>query len=94
MQNLIESAATKAGVPSEVLDLIGRDYISQLVEDLPSLLLPPIMGTLKREFVKNGLEWMEQNLSSLQNHFLLLRQMYGATGPDEFQKPEYSLFVP
>ena len=40
MQNLIESAANKAGVPSEVLDLLGRDYIIQLVKDLPALCCP------------------------------------------------------
>jgi hypothetical protein len=32
MQNLLESAAKKFGVPSEVLDLIGRQFISQIID--------------------------------------------------------------
>lgn len=74
---MIESAAAKFGVPSEVLDLIGRDFISQMIEDFPSLLLPPIMSTLKREYVRNGLEWIRQNALTLQKHFLVLKHMYG-----------------
>ena len=93
MQSLIESAAEKAGVPSEALDLVGRDFISQIAQDLPNLLLPPIMNTIKQEFLQNGLNWMMDNLISLQNHFLLLRQMYGPTGDEEFQKPEYHHLV-
>lgn len=74
---MIESAAAKFGVPSEVLDLIGRDFISQMIEDFPSLLLPPIMSTLKREYVQNGLDWIRQNALTLQKHFLVLKHMYG-----------------
>lgn len=74
---MIESAAAKFGVPSEVLDLIGRDFISQMIEDFPSLLLPPIMSTLKREYVRNGLDWIRQNALTLQKHFLVLKHMYG-----------------
>jgi hypothetical protein len=74
---IIESAAEKFGVPNEVLDLIGRDFISQMIEEFPSLLLPPIMSTLKREYVRNGLEWMRENVLPLQKHFLVLKRMYG-----------------
>jgi hypothetical protein len=94
MKSLIESAAIKAGVPLNVLDLIGRDFISQIIEDLPSLLLPPIMGTLKENYVKKGLEWIEQNVSSLQNHFTILKQMYGPTGNEDLEKPLYHLVLP
>ena len=93
MHSMIESAAKKAGVPLEVLDLVGRDFIGQIAEDLPSLLLPPIMSTLKQVFLQNGLNWMEDNLFSLQHHFLLLRQMYGPAGDHEFQKPDYHHLV-
>ena len=74
---VIESAAEKFGVPDEVMDLIGRDFISQIVEEFPSLLLPPIMSTLKQEYVRNGLEWVRQNVLPLQKHFLVLKHMYG-----------------
>jgi hypothetical protein len=93
MQSLIESAAEKAGVPSEILDLVGRDFISQIAKDLPNLLLPPIMNTIKQEYLQNGLNWMMDNLISLQNHFLLLRQMYGPAGDEDFPKPEYHHIV-
>jgi hypothetical protein len=79
MQNLLESAAKKFGVPSEVLDLIGRQFISQIIDEFPSLLLPPIMNTLKQEYVKNGLDWIKQNVLSLQEQFLLLKKLYGPT---------------
>jgi hypothetical protein len=62
MQSLIESAAEKAGVPSEALDLVGRDFISQIAQDLPNLLLPPIMSTIRQEFLQNGLNWMKEDL--------------------------------
>ena len=74
---LIESAAEKFGVPTEVLDLIGRDFISQMIEEFPSLLLPPIMSTLKQEYVRNGLDWIRQIVLPLQKHFLVLKHMYG-----------------
>jgi hypothetical protein len=73
----IETAAEKFGVPAEVLDLIGRDFISQIIEEFPSLLLPPIMSTLKQEYVRNGLDWIRQNVLPLQKHFLVLKHMYG-----------------
>jgi hypothetical protein len=66
-------------VPSEVLDLIGRQFISQIIDEFPSLLLPPIMNTLKQEYVKNGLDWIKQNVLSLQEQFLLLKKLYGPT---------------
>jgi hypothetical protein len=77
MLNLLESAAKKSGVPSEVLDLIGRQFISQIIDEFPTLLLPPIMNTLKQEYVKNGLEWIRENVFSLQQQFLLLKKLYG-----------------
>ena len=77
MQNLLESAAKKFGVPSEVLDLIGRQFISQIIDEFPTLLLPPIMHTLKRGYVENGLEWVKQNAMSLREQFLLLKRLYG-----------------
>ena len=93
MENLIESAATKAGVPADVLDLIGRDYISQMVKDLPGLLLPPLMADLKKVFEKKGIDWIRDNVNYLQKHFSMLRQMYGPVEDDEFQKPEYHHIV-
>ena len=89
MERLIESAARKAGVPTEVLDVIGRDYISQLVNDLPSLMLPPVMADLRKVYQSRGLEWIRKNLFYLQKHFGLLKQMYGPTEGEEFQKPVY-----
>jgi hypothetical protein len=47
MKSLIESAAAKAGVPLFILNLIGRDFISEIIDELPSLLLPPVMATLR-----------------------------------------------
>jgi hypothetical protein len=49
MKAMLEAAAKKFGVPSEVLDLIDRNWISQVIDEFPSLLLPPIMQTLHRE---------------------------------------------
>jgi hypothetical protein len=94
MKSLIESAATQAGVPLDVLDLIGRDFISQVIEEFPSLLLPPIMGTLKEHYVKKGLEWMEQNVPSLQDYFTILKQMYGPGENSDWEKPMYHLVLP
>lgn len=79
MQNLLDSAAKKFGVPVVVLDLIGRNFLSQVIEEFPDLLLPPIMSTLKQEYVNNGLEWIKQNASNLQKQFLSLKQLYGPT---------------
>ena len=93
MQELIDSVAEKHGVPSKVLDLIGRDYISETVKDLPSLLLPPFMSDLKRVYEKRGVDWIRGNVSYLQKHFQLLKQMYGPVEDDEFQKPEYHHIV-
>jgi hypothetical protein len=93
MENLVESAASKAGIPSEVLDLIGRDYISQMVKDLPGLLLPPLMADLKKVFEKKGVDWIRDNVSYLQKHFQLLKQMYGPVDDEQFHKPEYHNIV-
>lgn len=80
MKALIESAARKAGIPPEVLDLFGREWLSQVIDDLPELLLPPVIYTMKHEYMEKGLDWMRQNLISLQSHFLMLRQMYANGG--------------
>ena len=77
MENLLESAAKRFGVPPQVLDLIGRDFIADVIDEFPSLLLPPIMSTLKQEYLKNGLEWTKQNILSLREQFLLLKRLYG-----------------
>lgn len=90
----IESAAAKAGVPLAVLDLIGRDFISQIIEELPNLLLPPIMRTLRDHYMKRGMEWIEQNVAALQSYFTILKQMYGPGGNDSMEKPMYHLVVP
>jgi hypothetical protein len=79
VRNLIEAAAKRFGVPSEVLDLINMQFISQVIEEYPSLLLPPIMGTLKHKQVLHGLDWMKQNVASLREEFLLLKRLYGPT---------------
>jgi hypothetical protein len=77
MENLLGSAAKRFGVPDAVLDLIGRDFITEVIDEFPSLLLPPIMSTLKQEYLKNGLEWTKQNILSLREQFLLLKRLYG-----------------
>jgi hypothetical protein len=87
MTSLIESAAAKAGVPLFVLDLIGRDFISQIIEELPNLLLPPVMATLRDRYIKEGVVWIEHNVSALQSHFTILKQMYGYEGNDSLGKP-------
>jgi hypothetical protein len=93
VQSLIESAARKFGVPTEMLDLVGRDFIGKIAEDFPNLLLPPIMSTIKQEFLQNGLDWMKEDLLSLQHHFMILRKMYGPAGDEDFHKPEYHHIV-
>jgi hypothetical protein len=79
MKARLEAAARQFGVPSDVLDLIDRNWICQVIDEFPSLLLPPIMQTLRREYVKNGLEWVRQNVTSLRNQLLLLQKLYGPT---------------
>ena len=79
MKAMLEAAAKKFGVPSEVLDLIGRNWLSQVIDEFPDLLLPPIMETLKREYVKNGLEWVSQHVTELRNQLQLLQKLYGPT---------------
>jgi hypothetical protein len=79
MLSLLESAAEKFGVPAAVLDLIGKNFLSQVIDEFPDLLLPPIMSTLKQAYAKNGLEGIRQNAMTLQKQFLVLRQMYGPT---------------
>jgi hypothetical protein len=77
MQKKIEAAAKKFGIPSEVLDLIDRNWISQVIDEFPDLLLPPIMETLHREYLNHGLESIKQNVKPLQEQFLLLKRLYG-----------------
>ena len=91
MKNRIELAAKKAGVPYELVDLIGRDFIAQISEDLPNLMLPPIMSTIRREFLRSGLNWVKDNLLELQHHFLNLREMYGSD--DSLREVEYHHLV-
>ena len=79
MKNLIEAAAEKFGVPSEVLDLLDRNWISEVIEEFPSLLLPPIMQTLHQEYVKNGMEWVSQHITEIRNRIQLLQKLYGPT---------------
>jgi hypothetical protein len=79
MENLLESAAKRFGVPDDVLDLIGRDFITEVIDEFPSLMLPPIMSILKREYLKNGLEWTKQSILSLREQFLLMKRLYGPT---------------
>lgn len=77
MESLIDVAARKAGIPSDVLNLIDREFLSDVISEFPDLLLPPIMQTLKQEYLKNGLGWIKQNLMPLQEQFLLLKRLYG-----------------
>jgi hypothetical protein len=79
MMNLIEAAAEKFGVPSEVLDLLDRNWLSEVIEEFPSLLLPPIMQILHQEYAKNGMEWVSQNITELRNRIQLLQKLYGPT---------------
>ena len=77
MQSLIEAAAKKFGIPPEVLDLVDRQFLSQTIDEFPDLLLPPIMNTLRQEYVSKGLESIKQNVRSLHEQFLLLKRLYG-----------------
>ena len=77
MENLLASAAKRFGVPDAVLDLIGRDFIIEVIDEFPSLMLPPIMRILKQEYLKNGLEWTKQSIVSLREQFLLMKRLYG-----------------
>jgi hypothetical protein len=79
MDNLVKAAAKKAGVPSEVLDVIGLKFISEAIEEFPDLLLPAIMQTLKQEYQKNGLGWINENVPSLRKQFLHLKKLYTPT---------------
>jgi hypothetical protein len=79
MECSLESAEKKFGVPTEVLDLIGRQFISEIIEDFPCLLLTPIMETLKHGYVGGGLDWVKQNVASLREQFLLMKRLYGPT---------------
>jgi hypothetical protein len=79
MKAMLEAAAKQFGVPSEVLDLIDRNWIYQIIDEYPGLLLAPIMQTLRQEYVKNGLEWIRQNVLSLRNQIMLLQKLYGPT---------------
>ena len=94
MHDLLDSAASKFGVPTEVLDLIGRDYVSKLTDDLPSLMLPALMSNLKQVCDRKGLDWVEENVDYLRKQLKVLRQMYGpADDTEEFNKPEYHHIV-
>ena len=75
MKILIEAAAKQFGVPSEVLDLLDRNWIAQVIEEFPSLMLPPIMQTLHQEYVKNGMEWVSQNITEIRNRIQFLQKL-------------------
>jgi hypothetical protein len=77
MVNLIDEAAQKAGIPSEVLDVIDRSFLSEVIDEFPDLLLPAIMSTLKQDYMNKGLEWIKQNVTPLKKQFLLLQRLYG-----------------
>ena len=47
------------------------------------------MADLKKVCEKRGVDWIRDNISSLKEHFGLLKQMYGPADGGEFQKPEY-----
>lgn len=79
MKAMLEAAAKKFGVPSEVLDLMDRNWIFQVIDEFPSLLLPAVMQTLHREYMKNGMEWIRQNVALLRNQLMLLQKLYGPT---------------
>ncbi len=79
MKDLLEAAAKKFGVPSEVLDLLDRKWIAEVIEEFPSLMLPPIMQTLRDQYVKNGMEWVSQHVIELRSQFQLLQKLYGPT---------------
>jgi len=83
----VNLAAIKAGVPQETLNLIGRDFIAQISEDFPNLMLPPIMSTIRRGLSQNGNNWVTDNLLELKHHFFSLREMYGYD--DSLIDPEY-----
>jgi hypothetical protein len=87
MKSLIASAADRTGVPPSVVDLVGWDFISQIIEDLPNLLLPPIMSTLRDYYQNRGVVWIGQNVSALQGYFAILKQMYGAEGTEGPDQP-------
>jgi hypothetical protein len=93
MESLIESTARKFGVPTEVLDLIGRDYVFQLTKELPGLMLPPLMSDLKQVCDRKGMNWIEENVDYLRKQLRVLRQMYGPADDEDFSKPEYHHIV-
>jgi hypothetical protein len=68
------------------LDLIGRDFASQLIEELPDLLLHPIKAALKERDIMRELKQIEQNVSPPQNHFTILKQIYGPTGNENLER--------
>ena len=59
--------------------MLDRNWISEVIEEFPSLLLPPIMQTLHQEYVKNGMEWVSQSITELRNRIELLLKLYGPT---------------
>ena len=59
--------------------MLDRNWISEVIDEFPSLLLPPIMQTLHQEYVKNGMEWVSQSITELRNRIELLLKLYGPT---------------
>jgi hypothetical protein len=79
MEILIESAAARYRVSREILYLVGMDFLSQVISEFPGLLLPPIMQTLKHNYVLHGLDWFKENAKTLQEELLNLKKLYGPT---------------
>jgi hypothetical protein len=50
----------------------------QVIDEFPSLLLPAVMQTLHREYMKNGMEWLRQNVVSLRSQLMHLQKLYGS----------------
>ena len=79
IEALIESVAAQYRVSVDVLNLVGMEFISQVISEFPNLLLSPIMQTLKHEQVQHGLDWLRQNVASVREELLLLKRLYGPT---------------
>jgi hypothetical protein len=75
----LETAAARFGVAAEVLNLVDRSFISELLDEFPSLMLPTVMQTLRHEQLLHGLEWIKQNVASIREELLLLKRLYGPT---------------
>lgn len=75
MDTIIAKTARVFGVPEEVVDVIGRDFIWNLTEELPILFLPAFMSELKRLLDTHGQDWITRNVIHLKVYFTQLRHM-------------------